>query len=110
VPDLSGWLGTCDGDGVPATPVETDPDGLVGPIRPRAKPPRTVRILPRRQPAGGLRYPAGSHMARLLELYADERRGPHLEVLNAATGGWALDNSLAFFRGEGASRDPISSS
>src|SRR5262249_8799465 len=45
VPDLSGWLGTCDGDGVPATPVETDPDGLVGPIRPRAKPPRTVRIL-----------------------------------------------------------------
>src|SRR5262249_46233558 len=58
----------------------------------------------------GSGIPQDLTMARLLELYADERRGPHLEVLNAPTGGWALDNSLAFFRGEGASRDPISSS
>jgi len=104
---LSGRLGTCDGDGVPPTPVETDADGLVGPARPRGKPPGTVRVLllggnvPE-----GFGVPQDLTLARLLELYADERRGARLEVLNAATGGWALDNSLAFFRSQGAARAP----
>ena len=107
VPGLSGWLGTCDGDGVPPTPIETDADGLVGPARPRSKPPGTVRVLllggnvPE-----GFGVPQDLTIARLLELYADERRGARLEVLNAATGGWALDNSLAFFRSQGAARAP----
>jgi len=53
----------------------------------------------------GFGIPQDLTMARLLELYADERRA-RLEVLNASTGGWALDNSLAFFRSEGEARGP----
>jgi hypothetical protein len=34
-------------------------------------------------------------MARLLELYADERRGARLEVLNAATG-WRIAATAIF--------------
>jgi hypothetical protein len=107
VPDLSGWLGTCDGDGLPPTPVAIDSDGLVGPRRAHDKPPDTVRFL-----LLGGNVPEGFGieqditMARMLELYADERRGARLEVLNAATGGWALDNDLAFFRSQGAARSP----
>jgi hypothetical protein len=41
VSDLSGWLGTCDGDGVPPTPVETDPTGrcATSPSRSSSPPP-----------------------------------------------------------------------
>jgi hypothetical protein len=106
-PDLSGWVGTCDGDGVPPVPVETDSDGLVGPPRPRDKPPGTVRfLLLGGNVPEGFGVPQDLTIARLLELYADERRGRRLEVLNGATGGWALDNSLAFFRSLGAARQP----
>jgi hypothetical protein len=45
VPDRSGWLGTCEGEGLPPTPVEIDSEGLVGPARGRDKPPGTVRFL-----------------------------------------------------------------
>ena len=62
---------------------------------------------PRRQRAG---RPSASRstrrMAGLLEIFADARRGARLEVLNGATGGWALDNSLEFFRRHGAARAP----
>jgi hypothetical protein len=100
-------LGTCDGESLPTVPVATDADGVVGPSRGGAKPPGTARILllggnvPE-----GFGVPQDETMARLLELYADERRGDRLEVVNAATGGWAIDNGLAFFRRHGPARAP----
>src|SRR5262249_16885559 len=78
-----------------------------GPPRARAKPPGTVRFLVLGGNAPeGFGVAQDVTMARFLEQYADERRGRRLEVLNGATGGWALDQSLAFFRGQGAGRSP----
>jgi len=107
VPNLSGRAGSCDTPAVPPTPLETDADGFVGPPRPRAKPPGTVRFL---LLGGNMPEAFGvtreESIAGLLEILADERRGARLEVLNGATGGWALDNSLEFFRRHGANRAP----
>jgi hypothetical protein len=107
VPNLSGRAGSCDNPSVPTKPLETDADGLVGPPRPRAKPPGTVRFL---LLGGNMPEAFGvtreESLAGLLEILADERRGARLEVLNGATGGWALDNSLEFFRRQGAARAP----
>ncbi len=107
VPGLSGWAGTCDSAAVPPTPLRTDAEGFVGPPRPHAKAPGTARILL----LGGnlpeaFGVPRENTMAGFLELLADQRRGKRLEVVNGATGGWALDNSLVFFRQHGAARAP----
>ncbi len=107
VPGLNGWAGTCDGDGVPMAPLTTDEEGFVGPSTTREKPPGTARVL-----LLGGNVPEGFGVARsdsmagLLEQFADERHGKRLEVLNGATGGWAIDNSLQFFRQHGAARSP----
>lgn len=107
VPGLSGWAGTCEAPGVPPAPLEIDDEGFIGPRRPREKAPGTVRFL-----LLGGNVPEGFGVAwhdslgGLLELFADERRGARLEVLNGAVGGWALDNSLEFFRRHGKARAP----
>ncbi len=107
VPNLSGWLGACTDDGVPPTPARTDADGLVGQPRSAEKPPGTVRLLVLGgNAAEGFGVVEDESLARSLELRADQRRGARVEVLNGATGGWALDQSLIFFRRYGATRRP----
>lgn len=98
VPDLVAWVRVCDSPGVPAAPVAVTADGRLDPPRGRAKPPGTVRIL-----LLGGNGPEGVgvlpelRMARVLEEMG-AFRGGRLEVLNFATGGYALDNQYALLR------------
>lgn len=102
VPGISGRVGTCRTTRVPMVPLDVDAHGLVGPARARAKPAGTARILllGGNGPEGLGVLPA-ERLAPLLEGLADRRRGTPLEVLNAAVGGFVLDNDLLYFRAEG---------
>jgi len=102
VPGISGRVGTCRTARVPMVPLDVDSHGLIGPERSYEKPAGTARILllggngPE-----GLGVPPVERLGPLIEGLADRRRGMPVEVLNAAVGGFVLDNDLLFFRTEG---------
>lgn len=99
---LHGWVGTCTGALVPAVPMDTSAHGLLDPDPADPKPAATRRILilGGNLPEGlGVRREA--NVARVMEGMADRRRGAPLDVVNAAVGGWALDNDLVYLRAEG---------
>jgi len=102
VPGLRGWAAKCDGSTLPAAYAEAGPTGLLDPERPYAKPAGTARmLLLGGNGPEGLGVPPGFRLARLLEGLPDRRRSAPLEVIGAGTGGWALDQDLAWLRGEG---------
>lgn len=110
VPRLAGWVGLCAAPGVPRAPVDANSHGLLDPERAPGRQPGRARILLLGGALAeglGVREPAGLGMresatvARVLELRADRRRGVDLEVINGATGGFALDNDLLYLRNEG---------
>jgi hypothetical protein len=107
VPGLRGWVTRCTGTPLPAVPVEVNSRGLRDRERPYAKPAETARVvLLGGNVAEGLAVPEQAMLARLLEERADRRQGRRLDVVNAALGGWSLDNDLLWFRAEGARYAP----
>jgi len=102
VPDARGWITRCSGTPLPAMPVEVNAQGLRDRARTYEKPADTARVVVLGgNVAEGLGVPEPAILARLLEDRADRRLGRRLDVVNAAVGGWSLDNDLLWFRTEG---------
>jgi hypothetical protein len=102
VPELAGQVGRCTSPGGRFVRFETDSRGLVGPERPYAKPADTARILLLGgNVAEGIGVRPEATFFRIVEELADRRRGAGLEVINAGTAGWVLDNDLLYLREEG---------
>ena len=107
LPGFAGWVRGCGGDPFPAVAVDVSTKGLLDFERPYERPPGRVRLLvlggdlPE-----GLGVRGSQTFARLLEQRADRRRGARLEVINAATGGFGLDDELRYFQAEGVRFGP----
>lgn len=102
VPNLRGFGGPCEGGTLPSVPLETGPTGLLDPPRPFDPPPGVLRVvLTGGNGPEGLGVRPDLRMARALEAYLTIGGGLRAEVIGAGTGGWALDNMLAWLRAEG---------
>ena len=110
-PGARGWIARCSGTPLPAMPVDVNAQGLRDRARTYEKPADTARVvILGGNVAVGLGVPEQAILARLLEERADRRLGRRLDVVNAAVGGWSLDNDLLWFRHEGRLYAPDSSS
>lgn len=108
VPGLRAIARPCEGGELPAVPVETGPTGLLDPPRPFEPPPGTLRVvLTGGNGPEGLGVRPEARMARQLEQYLRLGGGLRAEVIGAATGGWAIDNMLAWLRAEGFRYAPV---
>jgi D-alanyl-lipoteichoic acid acyltransferase DltB (MBOAT superfamily) len=107
VPGASGWVRPCAQPGVPPVDIDVTSSGRLDLERPTEKASGTVRLLLLGGEASsvlGVRHPLGlqpTTLARWLEARADRRRGAPLEVIDATTDGFSLDNELLYLRAEG---------
>jgi D-alanyl-lipoteichoic acid acyltransferase DltB (MBOAT superfamily) len=112
VPGFAGWVRRCARPGIPAVAVDVNPAGRIDFDRPVAKPPGVARLLLLGGDAPsvlGTGNPLGlrpTTLARLLEARADQRHGARLEVIDATTTGYALDNDLLYLTNEGLGYAP----
>lgn len=99
LPDLMGVARACDTATMEWAPIDVTADGWLDPARSREKPPGVARIfLLGGNGPEGVGVAPELRVARVLEEFADANRGDRVEVMNFATGGYALDNQLAVLR------------